>query len=131
MNIKGKITISRRSDDSDDTVGISFHDEKAVITFAEATLSLEDFARALTGIARTDCVIRINGVENVGKVREIKDFSASLPGPSYKLKRGEIRGIAEEACPKEWEVFDSFNRRGMFFVKDGIHYVRFTITRWV
>lgn len=68
MNIEGKIVISRvTSNRDDDTIKIELHDENTGICFVRGTMSLADFAMAITGLGYMPIQLELNGLEYVGK----------------------------------------------------------------
>jgi len=72
--MKGKITISRQSSNFDDPtpIHIGIEDVNSCIEFLEVSMSLEDFATAITGQGRIDCNIETRGLDKIGSKREHK-----------------------------------------------------------
>lgn len=80
--MKGQITISRTtSSKTGNTIRISIEDDSSSVTFLEVLMSLEDFALALTGQGYIDCNFELQGIQNVGKIRETKTELVSLANP--------------------------------------------------
>lgn len=72
--VNGKITISRWHGNQEPRDGITIEvtDETSGIRFLEVGMTLEAFAQAVTGLSHQPCEIELRGIENVGKVRELK-----------------------------------------------------------
>ncbi len=70
--MKGHLSISRTSSSrGPDTIRFRMEDDSSGVTFIEAELSLEDFAKVLTGLGHVSCNFELHA-QNVGKTREVK-----------------------------------------------------------
>jgi hypothetical protein len=87
--LAGAITISRPSGGETRYIRIALEDRLSSIEFLEIEIPLEAFAEAVTGLAYTDCVFELRGLDKVGKRREHKHEMVPLP-KSYGLTDEEI-----------------------------------------
>lgn len=132
MKINGKLTISRWHSSDRDTIHITFVDEDACIEFAEATLTPEQFALAITGTGHTDCDMEVRGLDRVGKKMEHDSLEFPLGVTSYDKNAKEVAAKkSREACPEGWKLDAYFGSQGSFFQRDGETWARCTIRRWV
>ena len=105
--MNGKITISRIQSNQEDylPISIEIEDDDAGIKFLKIKMSLNNFANAITGMGYTDCKIELNGLEKVGKRREIKHEIVPIPENKRFRKKSELE-LAEFLKPFEidgWE----------------------------
>lgn len=93
--MKAKITISR---DSTDQIRISINDEESRELVARLTLSLADFASAVTGLAFVSGDVQYGKLENVGKRKVIERRRIHVPGLGYSRTEAEdwLRVNAQE-----------------------------------
>lgn len=77
----GKITISRWTSNKEPCHGvrITVEDATSKVEFLEVSLTMEQFALAVTGIGCVPCAIDLRGIENVGKQRETKTEQVFIP----------------------------------------------------
>jgi len=78
--MKFKVTISR---DSNDNVNIRFKDLASGQRFATATLSLEQYAWAITGLSDVECDGDVSGLDVVGMTCISESRTAVYPGDGY------------------------------------------------
>lgn len=132
MKIHGKLTISRWHSTENDTIHITFMDKDACIEFAEATLTPERFALAITGTGRVECDIEVHGLDRVGRKMEIDsmEFPLGIKGYSSQAKEAAIKK-SKKICPQGWTPDTYFGSQGSFFQRDGKAWARCTIRRWV
>ncbi len=80
-DLPGKLTISRiQSYGEEQPIRISVRDENSGTEFIEISVTYEDFASALTGLAMRPCTIRyLRGLDKVGKFHEMKKEVITLP----------------------------------------------------
>jgi hypothetical protein len=99
--LKGQLTIGRtRSSHGPDTIRVSIRDQMSIMEFASIELSLENFSKAITGLAGVDGELEIRGLDRVGKKHECKTEAVDVPYEGYSLPRGFDFGPALKA----WEV---------------------------
>ena len=133
MNFEGRITIGRTtSNHGPDTIRVTIEDKDAAVQFAEATLTLEQYALLITGLACVPCEVEAGGLEHVGKKMEhrVHEFPL-LTEPSYRDNEAAVKRRAVETCPEGWVPDLYFGVQGSYFVKDGKPWARCTIRRWV
>lgn len=124
---KAQLTISRPMyGDHRKKIAIEIKDVDANIEFLELEIGLEEFAKALTGLAGAECEMQFRWLENVGKRVEIDTFE-------FECKRDKQEAIrkVKKLCPKEWRPSTYFGSQNSFFKKDGKDFARTTIRRWV
>ena len=105
MNLPGKITVGRvRGSDESQPIRIEIIDTQSSVVVAEARLTLENFALALTGLGHVECEIEWRGVDRIGKVREFK--TELIPTPDNPWRTDPSRRTEENlrAHVAPWEV---------------------------
>ena len=127
MTIEGKISIL--TDKRGTTIQIM--DEASRIRFVEVYLTPEQFCAALGRLADVPCEsIKVKGLSKIGRKLETKHIEFIMPdSKAYDKKLAE--SIASTLLCEGWEIYDSFSSQGSFFIKDGQHYARCCIRRWV
>ena len=132
MKHKAGLTISRPPyGDGSRKISIQVKDRDASIKFLELEVDYDKFAECLTGLAEVDCEIKVNKIENVGKVIERKKIEFEIPGPEYEVSDEIMKRLAPENTPDGWECSVYFNSQDSFFKKDGKEYARTHISRWI
>jgi hypothetical protein len=123
--LKGKLTISRvDSSRENPVVEIRVMDEISGVTFVEASISMNDFAMALTGMSRQPIEFEVDGLAHIGKRKE----SMPLEFPIGNWLTPEDGAIA--ACPEGWEPVLYFGSQSSKFTRDGQQWARTTAERW-
>lgn len=124
--MEGKLTISRASNDR---VYMRLVDEKAAVQFVSAELSLEDFARAVTGEAFILCVLAVKDLHKVGKRVLIKRETVTAPllqgTESYRA------WLQDNYDPNGWEIDDKLNSQGSIVKSSKGAVLTFTKRKWV
>ena len=106
--MKASVTISRRSDN---VITISIRDDASFIQFVEATMSVEAFGYAVTGLSSQEADIELNGVQYVGKKRICENRTARCPLNTYN--REELRAWLRENMQEEgWLLSDYLGSQG-------------------
>ena len=104
MNLPGKVTISRTTSSvGPDTIRIEIVDQGSGISFVNAIMSLEDFARAVTGYGWQPAELEVRGLERVGMILETKTEQVPYDGPYFKPETLELAPQIAEAL-KPFEV---------------------------
>ena len=98
--LKAKVSISRNSKD---IISIRFTDCASGITFAEAEMSLNNFASAITGLSRQDANLKINDLNFVGKKYVTEPRRISCPLKTYNRETLE-KWLEENAQEEGWLV---------------------------
>lgn len=98
MNLPGKVTISRTgSSIGPDTIRIEVIDQGSGISFVNAVMSLEDFARAVTGYGWQSAELEVRELEKVGMILETKREQVTYDGPYFKEGALELAPTITEA----------------------------------
>ena len=134
MKIPVNIGISRpQGGGLDNTITIRVQDEDSRTHFLELSLTLENFALAITGLYGVDCTAEVKHLERVGKVQEMDTLEFEMPQSSRfadGIKKIAVE-LAKEHCPEGWIADEGFNSQNSFFRRDDKDYARTTIRRWV
>jgi len=103
MNLPGKVTISRTTSSlGPDTIRIGITDQGSGIVFVNAIMSLEDFARAVTGFGYQSAELEVRGLHKVGTILETKTEQVLYTGPHFRSGSLEMAPeIAEALTPYE------------------------------
>ncbi len=137
IKFEAGVTISRQSSTlSKDLIVVSISDKAAGIRqMVSVEMSLEDFARAATGIAEQPGRGRARQLEGCGRKQETKNFHFEMPPGSASTYGDGRKKIAREAiretCPHGWKPDLSFNSQNTFWKQDGKQWARTVIRRWV
>ena len=96
---KGMVTISRINTGNGQYMEIRITDGSSGTEFVEAKLSLEDFAKAITGLGYIDCEIETRGLHLLGKKREHKTEMVACNG--WELNKNDESAINNALEPYE------------------------------
>jgi hypothetical protein len=101
--MKASVTISRRSDD---TIAITIKDEVSRERVCEVKLSLEDFAKALTGQGELSGDVRYGELAVVGKRKVKEPRNVTVAKPVYGFADKDwAKSVLLKACQEEgWSV---------------------------
>lgn len=128
MNVKCKVTISRNSSEA---INIHVEDDTSRIRFLELTMTLSDFAMALTGHGYMPASGEVHGLENVGKRRESRAASVVYPG-SYNATRSEMAEWLEENCQEDGWLLDAYlGSQGSVTYNKGVPTLHYRMIRYV
>lgn len=106
--MKGEVTISRNSNDF---VVISIHDEASGTRFVDLELSLENFAMAITGLARVSGEMKVRGLGHVGMKLVIENRAAKCP--DLGLGKEPYQEWLLSNCAEEgWEIDTCLGSQG-------------------
>ena len=126
----GSITISRVSGDGE-RVEIGITDGDSHVCFVEAHLTLEQFARAVTGMSVSDIVIQTRGLDLVGTRRLVRRESVEVPNGLRASTEQAMKACDHVAARLEIETglewspnYDDARRR-RHLNKDGTYTVSF------
>ena len=127
MDIEAQITVTATYDDA---INITVQDKTSTVRFLEMTMTREQFINATMNRLACTGVLKasVNGFDRVGKTMEMDDFVVEIP--KWHDSEGAVRIVRKE-CPDGWVPDLYFGSQGSFFDKDGRHYARTTIRRWV
>ena len=126
--IDGEITLLF----NDNGMTIEIHDQAANVTFAKVNLNNKQALQVMSRLARTDCEIKVFGLDKVGKQVESKPFEFELPRKRYQMSELEVANIAKELLKdSSWIPSTYFGSKDSFFDRDGKPYARTHMKRWV
>lgn len=108
MKIRAAITISR---DSSDTIRLRVFDNAASVEFVDARLTLEDFARALTGQAYIASVVDVRGLDVVGKVKIVEARKVLRP-TKHERREEDEQWLRENCAEPGWTVNAALGSQG-------------------
>ena len=80
MKLNMKLSISRPSSGG---INIRIKDDLSHIEFVDASISLEEFAEAVTGLSSRNMVVEVRGLEFVGKKNVTEKRSVMCPIDTY------------------------------------------------
>lgn len=125
--LKAKVTVSRSSDD---LIRIRFRDEASGIQFAEARMTLEEFALAVTGLAEREAELEVTGLQYVGKRRVTEQRSIVCPLDAYNKDKLE-EWLKENAQEEGWLLNSYLGSQGSVSTRDGVTILRYSVTKYV
>ena len=132
--MKARIGIARTTSSHEyDSISIEIHDDKSNITICRGKITLENYAKVLTGLHGVEFDYEHGDLSKVGKEMEVGEHRFELPSDSYDREE-RLRVARDEAiatCPEGWKPDMYFGSRDSFYAKDGKNYARCTIRRWV
>ena len=120
----------------DDLIKITISDKDASLDIIELNLTREQFINAtMNRLSNTEVSSSVAyGIENLGKTLEMATLTFEIPKGllhSDSVDR-TLQNLALKSTPEGWYPDMSFNSQNSFFTtKDGKHYARTTIRRWV
>lgn len=100
--MKGNITLTRPYGDDADYIEIQIEDSSSGIHFLSARIGYADFAKLLTGQGYMPCEFELRGIENVGKVTEIKTESVYVPRGDYTSRQQRAETAVAEFEENGW-----------------------------
>lgn len=100
------VTISRASDNN---IYIRIKDETSRTDFVEVKFDYESFAKVITGLAYTNAIAEIRGLENVGKQFIRENRSVDCPLSSYGGK-GILEKWLLDNCQESGWTIDTYLR---------------------
>lgn len=127
MKIDGRITILVDKDGAK----FQIEDSEAGVRFLEFTMKPEDFCAALGRLGCIPCSLEVGNLKRVGKVMEMDKIEFCIPDVDYGERKAIAYKIAKKVSPEGWEPDNYFGAQGSFFYKDGKHWARTHIRRWV
>lgn len=131
MELKnGRVQINYDRDNGNIILRITNRDA-TLIPFVEVTLSSEQFCLALSGMALVETVkMEVKGLELVGKKQITKPFVFEMDKKDwYNKERAKLKAFA--LCPDGWVPDVHFSSQDSFVEKDGKHFGRTIIRKWV
>ncbi len=114
--LKGRVTISRVMDASEETpIWIDIKDENSHVLACRIKITLEQYAKAITGLAEIPCSMEFNDSGLVGKIRIRKSIIVPHSKNYFQTPEETAKHIAEN-CPDViadgWEPYlNDFNNQ--------------------
>lgn len=133
-SLDAKLTISRvHSGASGDSIEVRIQDVASRIEFVSASIGMEEFAAALTGLSYVDCEAEVRGLESVGKTLETEELVFPLPiSADYTNRKKLAIGMLDEKTPDGWTADRYFGSQSSFFTdSSGVMHARTIIRRYV
>lgn len=128
MKIQGKISILINRDE---TI-IEIVDDNANTTFCVVKLTPAQLSMALSRQSLIDCEVEVHGLDRIGKTHENKMYEFEIPESLSSSKHEiELQEIAQSQLHDGWKADRYFSSQNTFFKKDGKHFARVTIRRYV
>lgn len=128
--MRGKITISRYSNsDETDPIHITIEEVDSSIQFVDVSMTLEDFAQALTGLGFVDCGLTFRALDKIGKIREHKVEPIYI-GDRYNFTEEESKELIKPFEVDGWIGRDEDLRNSHNQTKDRKHR-NVVFVRWV
>lgn len=118
----------------DDSINIIISDKDVGTRFVDLTLTREQFINAtMNRLMSVGCnKAEVFNLDKVGKKQEYRKFEFPLPYQgSHNLDKIVAAKTVGSRCPSGWTPDTYFDSQDSFFEKDGVHYVRTMICRWV
>lgn len=111
----GSVTISRRSGSREkDTIAITIGCESSRTEFAELILSLEDFAKALTGQGWVKGKLKTRALDHVGKVMLTEHLEFPFDTSDWKDREERACKEVDQFVPEGWIADKHFRSQSSF-----------------
>ena len=131
MKIEGRISILVNREHTT----IEIEDNNANTRFLNIKLTPEQLSMCLSRQACVPCEIELRGIEKLGKMHENESFVFEIPEELYQYgvenKEERLRVLAQTKLTNGWIAEGYFRSQNSFFAKDGKHYARCIIRRWI
>ena len=125
--MKASVTISRASDD---VVRIRIREENSRIEFAVVSMTAEQFAYAITGLAECEAGLEVVGLEHVGKVRITEPRVIECPLDTYEKEQLQ-QWLRENAQEEGWLLSAYLGSKSSVSRRDGKTLLRYSVTKYV
>lgn len=131
--MKGKISITRSMSNTDNStpITIEVEDCDSGANFLEIHMTLEDFAKAITGHGYIDCELKTRGLDHVGKVAERSEIVFEIGDYPFETEKQMVYEDALLACPAGWIVVNYFGSRDSIWWEGKKRFARAKIMRWL
>ena len=125
--MKAQVTISRASDNR---IYIKIEDCASHIQFVEASMTLEDFGSAITGVGMQDADLEVRGLANVGKFRVTEKRSKECPIKTYD-KDVLIAWLKANAQEEGWILDTYLGSQGSVNLVGDKTILNYSVTKFV
>lgn len=129
--MKGQITISRAAHNGDEAIYIRIRDTASGLTFAEAKLTMEALALALTGLSHQDCDLSVHRLSEVGKRRIVEDRRIVYGGSPYNSRDDMEQWLAANAKEDGWEVMPYLGAQGSVRRHEGYATLHYRVQKFI
>jgi hypothetical protein len=126
MKINADLSINRTSRDE---VTISVTDDKSHTEFVKLSLTLEQFAFAITGMHVSDVEGIVRGLDVVGKTKITKRVSVECPLDTYDKKALE-EWLKEHGKEDGWDVSSYLGSQSSVVRHEGKTVLNYTLFRY-
>lgn len=131
QEINIELTMVRNSNDE---VTLEIVDRTSHVQFFSTKLSLEQFARLVTGMAQYDIPATVRGLENVGKQQIIERRSVVCPDTSARFSREKLeQWLAENVQDEDGWSKSCYlgSRDSIFYNNDGSTTLTYKVFKFV
>lgn len=132
MKYNGKVTMGRPTlGDGKECVRLQIWDNASRQTFVEVELTLDNFARALTGQARIECTFDTRGLAHVGRERLVMPRTVELENTSG-MSRKELEAWLLDNCREPgWYVDPYLGSQGSQTYNNGKTQLHYRVFKYV
>ena len=127
MKIDTTLTISRNSKDK---ICIQVRDETSRNNFVTISISLEDFAFAITGLSEIKCSAEVKRLDIVGKYKVRENRSVVCPIDTYD-KNILSQWLANNCQEQGWELDTYLGSQKSVQYKDNFRILNYSVVKYV
>ena len=125
--LKGSLTINIGRE----VTRIEIRDDLSRACFFRAEITPAQLSDLMSGLSEVKIDMDIMGTELIGKQVISEDFEFPFKESTWGKRVEEAQITVKKLCPDGWKPDMSFGSQGSFFTKDGEHYARTRIRKWV
>ena len=115
-----------------DSTTIKIEDDKANAVICVVTLTPEQLSLALSRTAMVPCRCEVGDLSKIGKTHECQTFEfPTTGGRNIILLIKDCEKHLQENNMSDWTPDRYFSSQNSFFNKNGEHWARVTIRRWI
>ena len=131
MKLAGNVSIGRSQGPDGNSVRIEVMDERSRVTFLTLSLTMEQYAEAITGLSHRPCEMEVRGLDLVGMVSEYKTVDIAFPYVSGEGRALTKIRAAETVAEHETDGWrgrpdDLLNHHNLIAGKPDIYLVHFS-----
>lgn len=112
--LKGNITISKVHGPDGYYVELRVRDKLSLNTFIEVKMSLEDYARVITGLAEVPIEMSVKNLDSVGKKKESKPLTFEIPKEYSYDSEKYAKANAQKFADDGWIADTYFGSQGSY-----------------
>ncbi len=113
-----------------DEIYIYIKDEQSRTTFLEMDLSLEVFAKLVTGLHQSDIPVTVRGLEYVGKSKISENRKVIYPGSKYDSKEIIKEWLVTNCQEDGWILDDYLGSQGSIQLIDDQRWVNYRVYKY-